>query len=152
MKSIIYVDGKSSPAIFDSNNESLRIVNEKEIDSLPDAVFEELETLDVIEFLEDDELLAKIVGKLRHGGKLKISGNDAIQVLTAASSGACSLEEANKLILNGRKRLISVHDLKKQYQRLESDIDRRTKFKDLVHKMVIFSINLLNLIKNHLNC
>jgi hypothetical protein len=114
MKSIIYVDGKSSPAIFDSNNESLRIVNEKEIDSLPDAVFEELETLDVIEFLEDDELLAKIVGKLRHGGKLKISGNDAIQVLTAASSGACSLEEANKLILNGRKRLISVHDLKKK--------------------------------------
>jgi hypothetical protein len=114
MKSIIYVDGKSSPAIFDSNNESLRIISEKEIDSLPDAIFEELETLDLLEFLEDDEVLTKVLGKLRHGGKIKISGNDAIQVLSAASSGACSLDEASNLILNGRKRLISVHDLKKK--------------------------------------
>ena len=77
MKSIIYVDGKSSPAIFDSNNESLRIVNEKEIDSLPDAVFEELETLDVIEFLEDDELLAVRLAAVRRSHRQRLLSNHA---------------------------------------------------------------------------
>lgn len=112
MRSIIYVEGKSSPSVFDSKNENLKIINESEIDSLPDAVFEELEAIDVLEFFDDDSIIQKLLSKLRHGGKIKISGNDAIQVLTGASSGGYSLEQASKLILDGRKRLISADQLK----------------------------------------
>ena len=41
MQSIIYVEGKSSPPVFDSENENLKIVNESQVDSLPNAVFEQ---------------------------------------------------------------------------------------------------------------
>lgn len=51
MQSIIYVEGKSSPPVFDSENENLKIVNESQVDSLPNAVFEQLEVIDLLEFL-----------------------------------------------------------------------------------------------------
>jgi len=112
MRSIVYVDGKSSPAIFDSNKDDVRIVDEKEIDSLPDAVFEEIELIDVLEFSEDNLILQKVLRKMRHGGKIRIVGNDALQVLSAAYNGVCTLEQASDLILDGRKRLISAHKVR----------------------------------------
>ena len=118
MQSIIYVEGKSSPPVFDSENENLKIVNESQVDSLPNAVFEQLEVIDLLEFFDDDSILEKILSKLRQGGKIKITGNDAIQVLNAASNGSYNLEQASKLILDGRKRLISANQLKSKLSSL----------------------------------
>lgn len=118
MQSIIYVEGKSSPPVFDSENENLKIVNESQVDSLPNAVFEQLEVIDLLEFFDDDSILEKILSKLRHGGKIKITGNDAIQVLNGASNGSYNLEQASKLILDGRKRLISANQLKSKLSSL----------------------------------
>ena len=118
MQSIIYVEGKSSPPVFDSENENLKIVNESQVDSLPNAVFEQLEVIDLLEFFDDDSILEKILSKLRHGGKIKITVNDAIQVLNGASNGSYNLEQASKLILDGRKRLISANQLKSKLSSL----------------------------------
>ena len=65
MQGIIYVEGKSSPPVFDSENENLKIVNESQVDSLPNAVFEQLEVIDLLEFFDDDSILKKILSKLR---------------------------------------------------------------------------------------
>ena len=51
MKAIVYVDGKSSPP-FTNKSEDLSVLSSENIDSLPDAVFEEIELLDVLEFSE----------------------------------------------------------------------------------------------------
>ena len=111
MKAIVYVDGKSSPP-FENKSEEVSIISSEEIDSLPSAVFEEVELLDVLEFSDRSEILEVAISKLRHGGKIKITGTDALQVIKSAAFGACDLEHASNVMLKGRKNLVSAHNLK----------------------------------------
>jgi hypothetical protein len=111
MKAIVYVDGKSSPP-FENEKESISLVNSLEIDSLPDAVFEEVELLDVLEFSDEPNILEIAIKKIRHGGTLKITGTDALQVIKGAAFGLCDLQHASEALLNGRNKLVSAHDLK----------------------------------------
>ena len=111
MKAIVYVDGKSSPP-FTNKSEDLSVLSSENIDSLPDAVFEEIELLDVLEFSERPEILGVAIKKLRHGGKIKITGTDALQVIKSAAFGMCDLEHASSVMLGGRNKLVSAHNLK----------------------------------------
>jgi hypothetical protein len=111
MKAIVYVDGKSSPS-FTNNSEDLSVLSSENIDSLPDAVFEEIELLDVLEFSERPEILEVAIKKLRHGGKIRITGTDALQVIKSAAFGMCDLEHASSVMLGGRNKLVSAHNLK----------------------------------------
>jgi hypothetical protein len=111
MKAIVYVDGKSSPS-FTINSEDLSVLSSENIDSLPDAVFEEIELLDVLEFSERPEILEVAIKKLRHGGKIRITGTDALQVIKSAAFGMCDLEHASSVMLGGRNKLVSAHNLK----------------------------------------
>jgi len=111
MKAIVYVDGKSSPP-FTNKSEDLSVLSSENIDSLPDAVFEEIELLDVLEFSERPEILEVAIKKLRHGGKIKITGTDALQVIKSAAFGTCDLEHASSVMLGGRNKLVSAHNLK----------------------------------------
>mgnify|MGYP003627241457 FL=1 len=111
MKAIVYVDGKSSPP-FTNKSEDLSVLSSENIDSLPDAVFEEIELLDVLEFSERPEILEVAIKKLRHGGKIKITGTDALQVIKSAAFGMCDLEHASSVMLGGRNKLVSAHNLK----------------------------------------
>tara|TARA_R110000751_G_scaffold214454_2_gene317926 strand:- start:925 stop:1341 length:417 start_codon:yes stop_codon:yes gene_type:complete len=111
MKAIIYVDGKSSPP-FINESEELSMLSSKDIDSLPNAIFEEIELLDVLEFSDRPEILEVAISKLRHGGKIKITGTDALQVIKNAALGVCNLEQASSFMLGGRNKLVSAHNLK----------------------------------------
>ena len=111
MKAIVYVDGKSSPP-FTNKSEDLSVLSSENIDSLPDAVFEEIELLDVLEFSERPEILEVAIKKLRHGGKIRITGTDALQVIKSAAFGMCDLEHASSVMLGGRNKLVSAHNLK----------------------------------------
>ena len=110
MKAIVYVDGKSSPPF--TNTSAVSVLPSEDIDFLPDAVFEEIELLDVLEFSERPEILEVTIKKLRHGGKIKITGTDALQVIKSAAFGICDLEHASNVILGGRNKLVSAHGLK----------------------------------------
>ena len=107
MKAIVYVDEKSSPSLM-NKSEEISILPSENIDSLPDAVFEEVELLDVLEFLD------VAIKKLRHGGKIKITGTDALQVIKSAAFGLCDLEHASNVMLGGRNKLVSAHKLKER--------------------------------------
>jgi hypothetical protein len=111
MKAIVYVDGKSSPP-FTSESADLSVLSSEDIDFLPDAVFEEIELLDVLEFSERPEILEVTIKKLRHGGKIKITGTDALQVIKSSAFGICDLEHASNVMLGGRNKLVSAHSLK----------------------------------------
>jgi|TARA_Y100000310_G_scaffold270418_1_gene284223 hypothetical protein len=111
MKAIVYVDGKSSPP-FENKKDSISLVTSLEIDSLPDAIFEEIELLDVLEFSDKPDILEIAIKKVRHGGTLRITGTDAIQVIKSAAFGVCNLQHASEVMLNGRNRLVSAHELK----------------------------------------
>jgi len=113
MKAIVYVDGKSSPP-FINGSEELSVVSSENIDSLPDAVFEKVDLLDVLEFSDRSEILEVAIGKLRHGGKIKITGTDALQVIKSAAFGLCDLEHASSVMLGGRNKLVSAHRLKER--------------------------------------
>jgi|TARA_R100000995_G_scaffold37301_1_gene17141 hypothetical protein len=112
MKAIVYVEGKSSAPFLVSGDGNVSSVDSTQMDSLPNAVFEEVELVDVIEFSENPNIVDIAVKKLRHGGVLKITGTDALQVIRNAACGVCAIPEASENLLNGRNNLTSAHDLK----------------------------------------
>ena len=112
MKAIIYVEGKSSHPFQEQIEGEISLVNILDVNSLPNAVFDEVEVIDGLEFSDEEDVLDRIIQKVRHGGALKIRGTDALQVFNNASTGSCSLEEATKLMLGGRQKLTSAHQLK----------------------------------------
>lgn len=113
MKAIVYVDEKSSPSLI-NKSEEISVLSSENIDSLPDAIFEEIELLDVLEFSDRPEILDIAIKKLRHGGVIKITGTDALQVIKSAAFGLCDLEHASNVMLGGRNKLVSAHKLKEQ--------------------------------------
>ena len=82
------------------------------LDSLPPAVYEDLELLDVVEFSENPNVVSVASSKIRHGGVLRIFGTDALEVMKGSQSGRVGLSEASEQLLNGRVRMTSAHDLK----------------------------------------
>ena len=97
MKAIVYVEGKSSAPFLVSGDGNVSSVDSTQMDSLPNAVFEEVELVDVIEFSENPNIVDIAVKKLRHGGVLKITGTDALQVIRNAACGVCAIAEASEI-------------------------------------------------------
>lgn len=111
MKAIVYVEGKSSPP-FEDGVVGVENVDSLSLDSLPPAVYEDLELLDVVEFSENPNVVSVASSKIRHGGVLRIFGTDALEVMKGSQSGRVGLGEASEQLLNGRVRMTSAHDLK----------------------------------------
>lgn len=111
MKAIVYVEGKSSPP-FEDGVVGIENVESSSLDSLPVAVYEDLELLDVVEFSENPNVLNVAFSKIRHGGTLRILGTDAIEVMRSSKAGRVALDAASQHLLNGRLRMTSAHDLK----------------------------------------
>ena len=111
MKAIVYVEGKSSPP-FEDGVVGIENVESSSLDSLPVAVYEDLELLDVVEFSENPNVLNVAFSKIRRGGTLRILGTDAIEVMRSSQAGRVALDAASQHLLNGRLRMTSAHDLK----------------------------------------
>jgi hypothetical protein len=111
MKAIVYVEGKSSPP-FEDGVVGIENVESSSLDSLPVAVYEDLELLDVLEFSENPNVLDLAFSKIRHGGTLRVLGTDAIEVMRSSQAGRVALDAASQHLLNGRLRMTSAHDLK----------------------------------------
>ena len=121
MKALIYVENKSSSP-FANTTSSIEYIKSSELQSLPSAVYEEIELLDVLEFDESPNILSIALQKLRHGGLIRIAGTDAIQVMRESEAGRLGLEGASEQLLNGRVRLTSAHDLKHQLSAMQMNI------------------------------
>tara|TARA_R100000995_G_C3409478_1_gene88674 strand:- start:6 stop:410 length:405 start_codon:yes stop_codon:yes gene_type:complete len=107
MKLIVYAgQADSLPASQDCES-----IHYSEVQSSPDAVFDEVEVLDALEYAGYG-LIEQICKKIRHGGRIRFVGTDAIEVVRAINSGRANLPEASSLLMSGRNQLTSVHDVK----------------------------------------
>ena len=111
MKAIVYVEGKSSPP-FQDGVVGIENIESSSLDSLPVAVYEDLELIDVVEFSENPEVVSVASSKIRHGGTLRIFGTEALEIMKGSQSGRVPLVEASKQLLDGRLRMTSAHELK----------------------------------------
>ena len=111
MRALIYSEGQSSSP-FANQSSNIDYVPSNKLASLPAAVYEEIELIDVVEFDPNPDILSVALQKLRHGGLIRIVGTDALQVMRGSETGKLSISEASKYLLEGRLRLTSAHDLK----------------------------------------
>ena len=121
MKAIIYVEGKSSSPFIDGMN-GMECIERKNLPSLPAAVYEEVELIDVLEFDKDPNVLSVVLQKLRHGALLRIGGTDAIQVMRESEGGRIDIEQTSEQLLNGRLRLTSAHELKDKLASMQMEV------------------------------
>lgn len=121
MKAIVYVEGKSSPP-FSQGVGGTDCVKSSELSSLPCAVYEEIELIDVLEFDSSTDVLSVALEKLRHGGIIRIAGTDAIQVMRESEAGRVDIKEASTQLLGGRLRLTSAHDLKHELASMQMNV------------------------------
>ena len=116
MRVSIYVENKSLPSCS-AITPDLECVPHTKVETLPSAVFDEIELIDVLEYDDRDNILSIVLSKLRHNGMLKIQGTDAMQVVKVLNHGGMDLESASAGMLNGRMRLTSVHKLRESLER-----------------------------------
>ena len=83
MKLTVYADNHN--AIPDT--ESSQSVHYSEAIESPNAVFDEVEVFDALEYTGYD-FINSMQQKVRHGGKIKFVGTDAIEVIRAIHSGS----------------------------------------------------------------
>lgn len=121
MKAIIYVEGKTSPP-FENVPGGTECIESNLLQSLPAAVYEELELIDVLEFDENEDILLVALQKLRHGGLIRITGTDALQVMKESEAGRVGIAESSKHLLNGRLRMTAAHELKEKLSSLQMNI------------------------------
>ena len=121
MKAIIYVEDKSSSP-FTEGTAGIECVKSSDLPSLPVAVYEEIELIDVLEFDENPDILSIAVQKLRHNGVLRVGGTDALEVMRESERGRMDMGSASAQLLNGRKRLTSAHELKDRLAAMQMKI------------------------------
>ena len=80
MKACVYVENKSQPSLAAIGSALDCITNDK-IDTLPSAVYNEIELIDVLEYDERPEILQLVASKIRHGGSIKIIGTEVRKML-----------------------------------------------------------------------
>ena len=115
MKVCVYVEGKSSPSLIEGTADLEQIESSK-IQDLPSAVYDSIELIDVLEFDERPDILEIALSKLRHGGTIKIAGTEAVQIIRMFHVGAIPIEEASGLLLNGRFKMTSAHNLNRKLE------------------------------------
>mgnify|MGYP003652913260 CR=1 FL=1 len=121
MKAIVYVEGKSSPP-FEDGVIGIENIDSTSLESIPAAVYEDLELLDVLEFYDKPNVLSIAASKIRHGGILRIFGTDALEIMKGSQSGRMGLAEASGQLLNGRVRMTSAHDVKNSLTELGMEV------------------------------
>lgn len=121
MRALIYVEGKSSSPFADGM-QGIECIESSNLKSLPSAVYEEIELIDVLEFDESPDILSTALQKLRHGGLIRIAGTDAIQVMRESEAGRIDMEGASGHLLGGRLRLTSAHDLKHKLSSMKMNV------------------------------
>lgn len=120
MKAIVYVEGKSSsPVRGTSGTECLK---SEDLPSLPVAVYEEIELIDVLEFDENPDVLSIAIQKLRHNGTIRIGGTDAVEIMRESERGRMDMSAASEHLLNGRMRLTSAHELKDRLLQMQMSV------------------------------
>ena len=115
MKACVYVENKSQPSLA-SIGPALECLPSNKVGELPNAVYNEIELVDVLEYDERPEILQIVASKIRHGGVIKIVGTDAIQITKCVSEGLMTAAEASIHLLNGRIRLNSIHEVRKMLE------------------------------------
>mgnify|MGYP003626605341 FL=1 len=115
MKACVYVENKSQPSLA-AIGSALECVTNDKIDTLPSAVYDEVELIDVLEYDERPGILNIAASKLRHGGSIKIIGTDAIQITKSLSEGSMTAADASIHLLNGRIRMNSIHEVRKMLE------------------------------------
>tara|TARA_Y100000361_G_scaffold140578_1_gene144836 strand:- start:475 stop:879 length:405 start_codon:yes stop_codon:yes gene_type:complete len=113
MKLTVYADNHN--VIPDTENS--QSIHYSEANESPNAVFDEVEVFDALEYTGYD-FINSMQQKVRHGGKIKFVGTDAIEVIRAIHSGSAELPEASKVLMSGRSHLTSVHDIKSAMESL----------------------------------
>jgi len=121
MKAIIYVEGKSSSPFVEETS-GIECIESSNLPSLPAAVYEELELIDVLEFDENPDILSIAVQKLRHKGVLRIGGTDAVEVMRESERGRMDMGLASTQLLNGRVRLTSAHEVKDRLTAMQMSV------------------------------
>ena len=121
MKAIVYVEGKSSSP-FEDGVAGVETVESSHLESMPSAVYEDLELIDVLEFHQSPDVVKFACSKIRHGGTLRFSGTDAIEVMKTSKNGRMNLVNASSVLLDGRTRLTSAHELKKTLMSLGMEV------------------------------
>jgi len=121
MRALIYVEGKSSSPFVDGTH-GIECIKSSQLKSLPAAVYEEIELIDVLEFDEDPSILSVALQKLRHGGVIRIVGTDALQVMRESDGGRIDMDVASNHLLGGRLRLTSAHDLKNKLSSMQMNV------------------------------
>mgnify|MGYP003149697691 CR=1 FL=1 len=120
MKAIIYVEGKSSSP-FD-NACGIECIKSDDLLSLPAAVYEEIELIDVLEFDKNPDILSVAIQKLRHNGVIRIRGTDAIEIMRESERGRIDMQVASEHLLNGRMRLASAHELREKLSAMQMNV------------------------------
>tara|TARA_R100001377_G_scaffold31597_1_gene17244 strand:+ start:2283 stop:2699 length:417 start_codon:yes stop_codon:yes gene_type:complete len=115
MKACVYVENKSKPSLV-AIGSTLECIPSNKIDTLPSAVYNEIELIEVLEYDERPEILQLVASKIRHGGSIKIVGTDAIQVTKGVSEGSMTAADASIHLLNGRVRMNSIHEVRKMLE------------------------------------
>lgn len=121
MKAIVYVEGKSTSPFVEGAS-GIECIKSETLESLPAAVYEEIELVDVLEFDKNPQILSVVLQKLRHGATLRIVGTDALQVIRESEGGRVDMKKASEQLLNGRLRMTSAHDLKSELSSMEMEV------------------------------
>jgi len=120
MKAIIYVEGKSSSPFRETSG--IECLKSDDLSSLPAAVYDEMELIDVLEFDENPDVLSVAIQKLRHNGTIRIGGTDAVEIMRESERGRIDMAVASEHLLNGRIRLTSAHELKDRLLEMQMNV------------------------------
>jgi len=120
VKAIVYVEGKSSSPIRETSG--IKCLKSEDLSSLPVAVYEEIELIDVLEFDENPDVLSIAIQKLRHNGTIRIGGTDALEIMRESERGRMDMSSASEHLLNGRMRLTSAHELKDRLLQMQMNV------------------------------
>ena len=120
MKAIVYVEGKSSSPV--RGTAGVECLKSEDLPSLPAAVYEEIELIDVLEFDENPDVLSIAIQKLRHNGTIRIGGTDALEIMRESERGRMDMSSASQHLLNGRMRLTSAHELKDRLIQMQMNV------------------------------
>ncbi len=98
MKIELYVDDKH-PQI----NDDTKYIHLTHLQSVDNASCMEIEVGNCLDYaLERDEILSVLIGKLRYGGILKISGTDLDEIVYNASTGVLNVPQLQQLLYAGK--------------------------------------------------
>jgi len=98
-----------------NNKEKSTDFNEFDLLNAPDAFFESIYVLDMLEKSDNKNLLDAVCKKIRKGGSLKLDGIDALNICRSVYHGQLSLSQAADAFFREVKSLHSIVSLKEYF-------------------------------------